>query len=111
MAPSGSAPGSGARRAVRRTPTFVLEILRFLVVVFFAGAGYEVGSGVGQSTKVLGTLNGTAVGLILGSGLGSVLGAFLGRTTASSAESARSRLHETSAEELIAGGMGVIGGV
>jgi uncharacterized protein YacL len=89
----------------------VLEILRFLVVVFFAGAGYEVGNGVGSSTKVLGTLNGTAVGLILGSGLGYVLGGVLGRTTASSAESARTRLHETSAEELIAGGLGTIGGV
>ena len=88
----------------------MLEVLRFLVVVFFAGAGYEVGSGVG-GTKVLGTLNGTAVGLILGSGLGYVLGGVVGRTTASSAESARTRLHETSAEELIAGGLGAIGGV
>jgi uncharacterized protein YacL len=115
MPSTGAAPGPGAspprRRAVRRTPTFVLEALRFLVVVFFAGAGYQVGSGVDSSTKVLGTLNGTAVGLILGSGLGYVLGGVLGRTTASSAESARTRLHETSAEELIAGGMGVIGGV
>jgi uncharacterized protein YacL len=115
MPSTGSAPGTGAspprRRAVRRTPTFVLEALRFLVVVFFAGAGYQVGSGVDSSTKVLGTLNGTAVGLILGSGLGYVLGGVLGRTTASSAESARTRLHETSAEELIAGGMGIIGGV
>ena len=115
MSPTGSTPGPGAspprRRAVRRTPTFVLEILRFLVVAFFAGAGYEVGNGVDPSTKVLGTLNGTAVGLVLGSGLGYVLGGVLGRTTASSAEHARSRLHETSAEELIAGGMGVIGGV
>ncbi|MCU1622607.1 MAG: PilT protein domain protein [Frankiales bacterium] len=115
MPSTGAAPGPGVspprRRAVRRTPTFVLEALRFLVVVFFAGAGYQVGSGVDSSTKVLGTLNGTAVGLILGSGLGYVLGGVLGRTTASSAESARTRLHETSAEELIAGGMGVIGGV
>ncbi|MCW2671175.1 MAG: PilT protein domain protein [Frankiales bacterium] len=114
MSASGVPPGSGSsppRRRAVRAPTFVLEVLRFLVVVFFAGAGYQVGSGVSSSTKVLGALNGTAVGLILGSGLGYVLGGILGRTTASSAQSARTRLHETSAEELIAGGMGAIGGV
>jgi uncharacterized protein YacL len=102
---------SPTRRRAVRTPTIVLESLRFLVVVFFAGAGYQVGTGVGSDTKLLGALNGTAVGLILGSGLGYVLGGVLGRTTASSAERSRTRLHETSAEELIAGGMGVIGGV
>ena len=85
--------------------------MRFLVVVFFAGAGYQVGSGVGSGTRVLGALNGTAVGLILGSGLGYVLGGVLGRTTATSAETARTRLDETSAEELVAGGVGAIGGV
>lgn len=115
MAAAGGMPGQGARpprrRGARRTPTFVLEALRFLVVVFFAGAGYQIGSSIDTSTKVLGTLNGTAVGLIIGSGLGYVLGGILGRTTATSAESARTRLNETSAEELVAGGMGMIGGV
>src|SRR3954447_18089919 len=114
MAGTGSAPGPGVspprRRAVRRTPTLVLELLRLLVIVFFAGAGYQIGDGVGTA-NVLGALNGTAVGLILGTGLGYVLGGILGRTTASSAESARIRLYETSAEELIAGGMGAIDGV
>jgi len=69
------------------------------------------GSGVGSGTKVLGALNGTAVGLILGSGLGYVLGGVVGRTTTASAESARTRLNEISAEELIAGGVGAVGGV
>src|SRR3982751_4586312 len=103
MSPTGSAPGQGAspprRRAVWRTPTFVLEALRLLVVVFFAGAGYQIGSSVDTSTKVLGTLNGTAVGLIIGSGLGYVLGGILGRTTGSSAQSARTRRLETAAEQ------------
>ncbi len=89
----------------------MLEGLRFLVVVFFAGAGYQVGSGVPSTTKVLGALNGTAVGVILGSGLGYVLGGILGRTTASTAESVRTRLHDTSAEELVAGALGTVGGV
>jgi uncharacterized protein YacL len=89
----------------------VLEGLRFLVVVFFAGAGYEIGAGVDNDTKVLGALNGTAIGLILGSGLGYVIGGVLGRTTATTAERTRTSLHETSAEELVAGALGTIGGV
>jgi uncharacterized protein YacL len=92
-------------------PTLVLEGLRFLVVVFFAGAGYQIGTGVSPDTKVLGAFNGTAVGLVLGSGFGYVLGGVLGRSTASSAQTVRSSLHETSAEELVAGSLGVVGGV
>jgi uncharacterized protein YacL len=92
-------------------PAIVLESLRFLVVVFFAGAGYQIGSGVNSDTQLLGALNGTAVGVILGSGLGYVLGGVVGRTTTSSAESVRTRLHETSAEELVAGAFGTVGGV
>jgi uncharacterized protein YacL len=103
---------SGPRRSgVRRPPAFVLESLRFLVVVFFAGAGYQIGNGIDSGTKVLGPLNGTAIGLILGSGLGYVIGGVLGRTTASTAERTRTSLHDTSAEELVAGSLGTIGGV
>lgn len=89
----------------------VLEALRFLVVAFFAGAGYQLGTGVSDDTKVLGAFNGAAVGLVLGSGFGYVLGGILGRTTASSAESVRTSLHDTTAEELVAGGVGTMGGV
>ena len=99
------------RRSRARPPTVVLEVLRLLVVVFFAGAGYEVGSGVGQDRQVLGSLNGTAVGLVLGVGLGYVFGGVLGRTTASSAEGVRSRLQESSADQLVAGAVGTVGGV
>ena len=95
----------------RQAPQIVLEGIRLLVVVFFAGAGYQVGSGVGSDAHVLGSFNGTAIGLILGSGLGYVLGGVLGRTTASSAEVARIRLQETSADELVAGALGTVGGV
>lgn len=104
---------TGPRRVSgrRRPPTVVLEGLRLLVVVFFAGAGYQVGTGFEDHYVVLGTLNGTALGLLLGSGLGYVLGGVLGRTTATTAESARSRLHDISAEELVAGALGIVGGV
>ena len=89
----------------------VLETMRLLVVVFFAGAGYEIGGGVSGGTKVLGSLNGTALGLILGSGLGYVLGGVLGRTAATSAEGTRTRLQDITAEELVAGALGAVGGV
>jgi uncharacterized protein YacL len=89
----------------------VLEALRFLVVAFFAGAGYQVGSGINSDTQVLGGLNGTAVGVIIGSGLGYVLGGVLGRTTAAGAENMRTSLQSTSAEDIVAGALGTVGGV
>ena len=88
----------------------MLEVLRFLVVAFFVGAGYQIGSTF-DDDSVLGGLNGTAVGVILGSGLGYVLGGVIGRTTATGAERMRSSLHATSAEQLVAGAIGTIGGV
>jgi uncharacterized protein YacL len=94
-----------------RTPYAVLEALRMLVVVFFAGAGYQVGDAVDASRPVLGALNGTALGLVLGSGLGYVLGGVLGRKTAASAEQARTSLREVSADTLVAGSLGLVGGV
>lgn len=107
---TGAVPASVPTRTPR-TPYAVLEVLRLLVVVFFAGAGYQVGSSVDGGRPVLGALNGTAVGLILGSGLGYVLGGVLGRRTASTAETARSRLRDVSTEELVAGGLGLVAGV
>lgn len=115
--PSGdAAPGPSrlpASRSTRapRTPYAVLEALRLLVVVFFAGAGYQVGTSVDPDGPVLGALNGTAVGLVIGSGLGYVLGGVLGRRTAVTAEIARTRLRDVSAEELVAGALGTVGGV
>lgn len=99
------------RSAVRRPPVLVLEALRFLVVAFFAGAGYQIGTGVDSDVNVLGGLNGTALGVIVGSGLGYVLGGVLGRTTATGAERLGSSLHGSSAEDLVAGALGTVGGV
>ncbi len=92
-------------------PSPVLEVLRLLVVVFFAGAGFQIGSGVGDSRPVLGALNGTALGLVLGSGLGYVLGGVLGRSTAAGADQVSARLRTVSAEQLVAGAFGTVGGV
>lgn len=107
--PEQGAPALAGRAP--RTPYAVLEVLRLLVVVFFAGAGYSIGDSVGGTRPVLGALNGTAVGLVLGSGLGYVLGGVLGRRTASAAELTRTRLHEVTADTLVAGGLGLVGGV
>jgi uncharacterized protein YacL len=96
---------------IPQAPVAVLEVLRLLVVVFFAGAGYSIGSGVGPSSPVLGALNGTAVGVVLGSGFGYVLGGVLGRHTARSAETARLRLRTVSADTLVAGALGLVAGV
>lgn len=106
-----SRDGLGPARTRPRTPTAVLEVLRLLVVVFFAGAGYELGTGVGDDRELLGGVNGTALGLVLGSGIGYVLGGILGRTAAGSAESTRSRLFDVSADQLVAGALGLVGGV
>lgn len=100
------------KAARRKPPSFVLEGLRLLTVVFFGGAGQQLGKGLGSGDDpVLGWLNASMLGLVVGSGVGYVLGGVLGRTTATSAELVRSRLEERSAEELVAGALGSIGGV
>ncbi len=115
-APIGAASAGRSRSgrtaaAIKKPPSSVLEVLRLLVVVFFAGAGYQIGSSTGADSDVLGSLNGTAVGLVLGSGFGYVLGGVIGRTTATSAAVAQHRLREVSADTLVAGALGTIGGV
>lgn len=102
---------SAAARPRRRTPTLVVEVLRLFIVVFFCGAGYAIGSEVDPGRDVLGPLNGTALGLVLGLGLGYVVGGVLGRTAATTAAATRTRLHDLSAEQLVAGGVGTVGGV
>ena len=111
----GGEPGPGPSHVLTappaRTPYAVVEVLRLLVVVFFAGAGYQVGLSLGSDRPVLGALNGTAIGLVVGSGLGYVLGGVLGRRTAATTELARTRLRDVSAEQLVAGALGLMGGV
>lgn len=110
--PAGGSVAAAARPTrAPRTPYAVLEILRLLVVVFFAGAGYQLGTAVDGDRPVLGALNGTALGLVLGCGFGYVLGGVLGRRTAAAAEVTRTRLHEVSADTLVAGAVGMVGGV
>jgi uncharacterized protein YacL len=106
---SAAPPPSRSTRS--RAPVAVVEALRLLTVVFFAGGGYAIGSDVGPASAFLGALNGTAVGVVLGSGIGYVLGGVLGRTTARSAETARVQLRAVSADTLVAGALGLVVGV
>jgi uncharacterized protein YacL len=102
---------TSSARGSARTPFAVVEVLRLLVVVFFAGAGYQIGAAIDPDRAVLGPLNGTALGLVLGSGLGYVLGGMLGRKAGATAEVARTSLRDVSAETLVAGSLGLVGGV
>jgi len=95
----------------KRAPSGVVDVLRLLVVVFFAGLGYEVSKRFNSGAFVLGPLNGVMVGIIIGSGLGYVLGGVLGRTTVTVVGRTEHGLRQASAEELVAGSFGGVIGV
>ena len=107
---AGAGPAGPLRSPRRRAPAALLEVLRLLVVVFFAGAGFEIG-GTLPDGALLGALDGTAVAVVLGSGVGYVLGGVLGRTVASSTEVAQHSLRDVSADTVVAGSLGTVGGV
>src|SRR3954470_19309199 len=94
------------RSGVRRAPAGVVELLRLLVVVFFAGVGYEIANEVNSGDSVLGPFNGVGIGVIFGSGIGYVLGGVLGRTTITAVDRTERALADVSAESLVAGSIG-----
>jgi uncharacterized protein YacL len=102
-------PGSRARPG--RTPGGIVELLRLLAVIFFAGVGYEIGRLFGSNDSVLGPFNGVACGVIVGSGIGYVIGGVLGRTTVLTVDRTEQALRNVSAEQLVAGGLGGVAGV
>jgi uncharacterized protein YacL len=85
--------------------------LRLLVVVFFAGVGYEISHRLNSDATILGPFNGVAIGVIVGSGVGYVLGGVLGRTTVTAVDRTEHALTEVSAEQLVAGAIGGVIGV
>jgi uncharacterized protein YacL len=99
------------KRRIPRAPSSVVELLRLLVVVFFAGVGYEVSRHVGDPKSGLGPFNGVALGVIVGSGVGYVLGGVLGRTTITAVDRTERALVDVSAEQLVAGSIGGVIGV
>lgn len=96
----------------RRPSRGVVEAVRLLCVVFFAGVGFEVARALDPSgTAILGSFNGVAIGVVVGSGLGYVFGGVLGRTTLTTADKVEIGLREVSAESLVASGIGLVCGV
>jgi uncharacterized protein YacL len=95
-----------------RTPHGLIEVLRLLTVVLFAGLGYEAGRMMVRDGHgaLLGPFGGVGVGVIVGSGIGYVLGGVFGRTAASTADRTEVALRDVSADTLIAGGFGGFAG-
>jgi uncharacterized protein YacL len=90
----------------------VVEAVRLLCVVFFAGVGFEIARALDPTgTAILGSFNGVAIGIVVGSGLGYVFGGVLGRTTLSAADKVEIGLRDVSAETLVAGAIGLVCGV
>ncbi|MEO6999828.1 MAG: TRAM domain-containing protein [Terracoccus sp.] len=93
-------------------PYAVVEVLRLLVVVFFAGVGFEISRGVSNGNAgVLGPFDGAAVGAIVGCGVGYVLGGVVARTTVTVVDRTEAALRSVSAESLVAGGIGMVSGL
>lgn len=95
-----------------RTPVGLIEALRLLTVVFFAGLGYEAGRTLASEGhgSVLGPFSGVGVGVIVGSGIGYVVGGIFGRSAATTADRTEAALSDISADTLIAGGFGALAG-
>ena len=95
-----------------RVPNGVVELLRLLAVVFFAGLGYYVAEEMGgDQGPVLGAFGVVGVGVVLGSGLGYVLGGVLGRSTVTVVAHTEAGLREIPAEQIVAGVLGAVLGV
>lgn len=88
-----------------------MELLRFCLVLAFAGIGFEVGRSLSSGRDVLGPFDGLALGVIVGSGLGYVVGGVVSRYTVHTVEATTSRLRDVSAEQLLAGALGAAAGM
>lgn len=99
------------RRTRQPAPSGLVELLRLLCVLFFAGVGYQVAKAIHSTGRVLGPFDFIAVGLIIGSGVGYVLGGVMGRSVAVAADRTEGALKDVTAESLVAGSAGLVGGV
>lgn len=96
----------------KRSPSGVVELVRLLCVVFFAGVGVQVAHGVSDETRsVLGPFTGAGIGIIVGSGIGYVLGGVLGRTTVTTVSRTETALREVTVDSLVGGAIGLVCGV
>ncbi|MGL5859560.1 MAG: PIN/TRAM domain-containing protein [Angustibacter sp.] len=95
----------------RRVPNWVVELLRLFVVVFSAGLGYQVATGLGADDISLGPLDGAGSGVLLGAAVGYVLGGVVARLTVKTVATTEIALRTRSTEQVLAGVIGAALGV
>jgi len=97
----------------RSMPILAVEMLRFLVVVFFAEMGYWAAIIIGapRDVAVLGLFDGPWVGVIIGSGVGYAVGGVMARSTVTAVDRASDAMSNRSAEQVLAGAIGAVIGV
>lgn len=92
-------------------PLVVVETLRFCVVLFLGGLGYQVSRGLPESWLAVGPFDQTGVGTLLGASAGYVVGGIVGRSTGRSLRAAEDAVLGRSVEQVLAGLVGSILGV
>ncbi len=83
-----------------------VELIRVVIVVAFTATGYQIARDVFEevdSTRVM-------LGTLLGSGLGYVTGGLLGRAVGRLAGVVEDRIAQIPGADLVAGGLGLVGG-
>ena len=101
-------PAPSAARPEQGLPPGVLEVLRFCVVVFLAGVGYQVAHGLDSDQVRMGPFDTGGTGVILGAAVGYVLGGVAGRLTGRTLTRTERALRGRSAEQVLAGLTGAV---
>lgn len=93
-------------------PSVVVESLRFCVVVFFAGVGFQLSHIISNTDDVqVGALDASGLGIILGASTGYVLGGVIARLTGRTLARTEQLFAHRSAEQVLAGAIGAVLGV
>ncbi|NLT54732.1 MAG: PIN domain nuclease [Actinomycetales bacterium] len=92
-------------------PASVVEVLRFCIVVLFAGVGFQLADALSDQQDMAGVIDASAMGIILGAAIGYVLGGVIARLTGRTLARAEQSLSDRSAEQVLAGLIGAVLGV
>jgi uncharacterized protein YacL len=95
-------------------PSAVVETLRFCVVVFFVGIGFQLSdliAGEDPDRVKVGAVDATGLGIILGASVGYVLGGVVARLTGRALVQTEQAFAHRSIEQVLAGGIGAVIGV
>lgn len=104
-------PSTNGRARDTSVSPSVIEVLRFCIVIFMAGVGYESSRAFPQTLLGLGPFDMAGVSTLLGAGAGYVVGGVVGRITGRSLRAAEDALLGRSAEQVLAGAAGAVAGV